>query len=474
MERIEKELNFYKKRCNDLGAKVFKLGEDLSWAKANTRRYQTTASIIQTAHSSISLNDNIKTASLNFLKIIIEKMNVDKAILLIQKNGKYEIFYSLGNNNIPSKNKLKELRLSEFGFTNSQSTDDEKNPQLISILNQPYYLFSSSIENNFSLIISKDSEDLRIRPAFTLDDKPVIEGALSVFIDIYKRKIAEDLLNTQANTFSKYVPTQFLKFLDKESIINVEPGDVCQNKMTVLFSDIRSFTTLSEKMSPNENFKFLNEYFSSIGPIIRKHNGFIDKYIGDAIMALFPNKADDAISCAIDMQDCVNQLRKTLSNKYFSELAIGIGLHSGKLMLGIIGEEERLQGTVIADAVNLASRIEGLTKILGASIITSKKMIKETSKKSKFICRDLGIVKVRGREQIVEIVEILNGISGNTYKKRLETKELFEEGVKYFINKDFEKSFELFDNVLKMDASDIAAKYYLGRSNIILNNMYEL
>ena len=474
MERIEKELNFYKKRCNDLGAKVFKLGEDLSWAKANTRRYQTTASIIQTAHSSISLNDNIKTASLNFLKIIIEKMNVDKAILLIQKNGKYEIFYSLGNNNIPSKNKLKELRLSEFGFTNSQSTDDEKNPQLISILNQPYYLFSSSIENNFSLIISKDSEDLRIRPAFTLDDKPVIEGALSVFIDIYKRKIAEDLLNTQANTFSKYVPTQFLKFLDKESIINVEPGDVCQNKMTVLFSDIRSFTTLSEKMSPNENFKFLNEYFSSIGPIIRKHNGFIDKYIGDAIMALFPNKADDAISCAIDMQDCVNQLRKTLSNKYFSELAIGIGLHSGKLMLGIIGEEERLQGTVIADAVNLASRIEGLTKILGASIITSKKMIKETSKKSKFICRELGIVKVRGREQIVEIVEILNGISGKTYKKRLETKELFEEGVEYFINKDFEKSFESFDNVLKMDASDIAAKYYLGRSNIILNNMYEL
>ena len=83
MERVEKELNFYKKRCNDLGAKVFKLGEDLSWAKTNTRRYQTTASIIQTAHNSISLNDNIKAASLNFLKIIIEKMNVDKAILLL-------------------------------------------------------------------------------------------------------------------------------------------------------------------------------------------------------------------------------------------------------------------------------------------------------------------------------------------------------------------------------------------------------
>ncbi|MBC8295129.1 MAG: adenylate/guanylate cyclase domain-containing protein [Pelagibacterales bacterium] len=474
MERVEKELNFYKKRCNDLGAKVFKLGEDLSWAKTNTRRYQTTASIIQTAHNSISLNDNIKAASLNFLKIIIEKMNVDKAILLLHKKGKYEFFYSLGNNNNTNDNELKDLRLNEFGFANSRSTDDAKNLQLISILNQPYYLFSSSVENNFSLIISKDSEDLRIRPAFTKDDKPVIEGALSVFIDIYKRKIAEDLLTTQATTFSKYVPTQFLKFLDKESIINVEPGDVCQEEMTVLFSDIRSFTTLSEKMSPNQNFKFLNKYFSSIGPIIRKHNGFIDKYIGDAIMALFPNKVDDAISCAIEMQDCVNKLRKTLSNKYFSELTIGIGLHSGKLMLGIIGEEERLQGTVISDAVNLASRIEGLTKILGASIITSKKMIKETSKKSKFIYRELGIVKVRGREQIVEIVEILNGISGKTYKKRLETKELFEQGVEYFSNKDFEKSFELFDNVLKMDASDIAAKYYLGRSNIILNNMYEL
>ena len=474
MERIEKELNFYKKRCNDLGAKVFKLGEDLSWAKTNTRRYQTTASIIQAAHNSVSINDDIQSASLNFLKIIIEKMNVDKAMILSHKNGNHEIFHSLGDDRNIKRNVLKELTINEFGFANSRSPDEEKNIHLISLLNQPYYLFSSSVENNFSLIISKDSEDLRIRPAFTKEDKPVIEGALSVFIDIYKRKKAEDLLTTQATTFSKYVPTQFLQFLDKESIINVEPGDVCQDKMTVLFSDIRSFTSLSEKMSPNDNFKFLNKYFSSIGPIIRKHNGFIDKYIGDAIMALFPNKVDDGICCAIEMQNCVKQLRRTLSNNFFSELTIGIGLHNGNLMLGIIGEEERLQGTVIADAVNLASRIEGLTKILGASIITSKKMIKETSKKSNFIYRDLGIVKVRGRAQIVEIVEILNGISSKTYKKKLETKEIFEQAVKLLINKDFEKSSELFDNVLKMDASDIAAKYYLGRSNNILSNMYEL
>ena len=109
MERLEKELNFYKKRCNDLGAKVFKLGEDLSWAKANTRRYQTTASIIQTAHSSISLNDNIKTASLNFLKIIIEKMKKRGGSIVNVTSLNSELGFSNNPGYVSSKGALKML-----------------------------------------------------------------------------------------------------------------------------------------------------------------------------------------------------------------------------------------------------------------------------------------------------------------------------------------------------------------------------
>ena len=116
-------------------------------------------------------------------------------------------------------------------------------------------------------------------------------------------------------------------------------------------------------MSPKQNFDFINEYLSQMGPIIRRHNGFIDKYIGDAIMALFPDDADRAVQAAIDMQKQVQLYNVYRQQNHLEPIAIGIGLHSGELMLGTIGEEERMESTVISDAVNLASRIEGLTRV---------------------------------------------------------------------------------------------------------------
>ncbi len=137
-------------------------------------------------------------------------------------------------------------------------------------------------------------------------------------------------------------------------------GDHVQREMTVFFSDIRDFTTLSETMTPQENFDFLNSYLRRATPIIRTNHGFIDKYIGDAIMALFPREPADALQSAVELQrDLVdyNQGRKKAGYK---PVRVGIGLHCGELILGTIGEEERMQTTVIADAVNVASRIEGL------------------------------------------------------------------------------------------------------------------
>lgn len=99
--------------------------------------------------------------------------------------------------------------------------------------------------------------------------------------------------------YARFVPREFLRFLEKESIVDVKLGDQVQKEMTVLFSDIRSFTSLSESMSPKENFNFLNSYLKRVGPVIRNHNGFIDKYIGDAIMALFPDSAQDAMNADI-------------------------------------------------------------------------------------------------------------------------------------------------------------------------------
>ncbi len=146
----------------------------------------------------------------------------------------------------------------------------------------------------------------------------------------------------------------------------------------MLFADIRNFTTLSEKMSPEETFRFLNACLSRIGPHIRANRGFVDKYIGDAIMALFPESPADAVRAALAMQREVQAYNAKTQGK--TPLAIGLGIHVGQVMMGTIGEEQRFEATVISDAVNLTARIETLTKQLGCSIFWSLPMLRGSSR----------------------------------------------------------------------------------------------
>jgi len=187
------------------------------------------------------------------------------------------------------------------------------------------------------------------------------------------RRYMEEI-ETLNKSYRRFVPEQFLTFLGHPSVVNVKLGDQVQKEMTILFSDIRSFTDISEKMSPEENFNFLNSYLNITGPHIRTHGGFIDKYIGDAIMALFPHGehgADDALKAAIEIKYSLMDFNKEREALGQIPIQVGIGLHTGMLMLGILGEAERMEGTVISDSVNLASRLEALTKHYGASLTTS-------------------------------------------------------------------------------------------------------
>jgi two-component system sensor histidine kinase ChiS len=206
----------------------------------------------------------------------------------------------------------------------------------------------------------------------------------------------------------RFVPDELTRILGKRSIVDVALGDHVEGNMGVVFSDLRAFTTLSERLSPDETFRFLNEYLREIGPVTRAHGGYIDKYVGDAILAIFPDGPDDALSAALAMQRQVDIFNEAQSRAGKPPVTIGVGVHAGPLVLGIIGETERLEGTVVADCVNLASRLEGLCEDFGVRIITTEECLAATKDPALYSTRFLGAVPVRGKADTVRAYELLD------------------------------------------------------------------
>jgi class 3 adenylate cyclase len=218
------------------------------------------------------------------------------------------------------------------------------------------------------------------------------------------RRTITDLRQTNLS-IERFVPQAFLSIVGKPSIVDVELGDNKREDMSILFSDIRSFTTLSERMTPDENFAFINAYLERMGPVIRDHDGFIDKYIGDAIMALFA-KADDAVRAGLAMLGALDEFNAQRRSAGLDPIAIGIGINSGSLMLGTIGEKHRMDGTVISDAVNLAARVESLTKDYRVPLLISEYTHRQLADPRAYDIRSVDVVVVKGKTRPVMIYEV--------------------------------------------------------------------
>ena len=263
--------------------------------------------------------------------------------------------------------------------------------------------------------------------------------------------------------YERFVPAQFLSFLEKESIVDVVLGDQVEREMTVLFSDIRDFTTLSEQMTPEENFAFINEYLGYMEPQIRSRGGFVDKYIGDAIMALFPDSADSALQGAIAMLEELkkyNQIRQTRNQK---PLQIGIGLHTGSLILGTVGGFGRMDGTAIGDAVNLSSRVEDLTKTYGTPLLITNKTLERLKSPSDYDVRFIEQVKVKGKTKAVDLFEVFSADLPELRAAKTATKTQFEQAVLFYQSGSFDAATGLFEECVNYHIDDCVARSYLER-----------
>lgn len=271
-------------------------------------------------------------------------------------------------------------------------------------------------------------------------------------------------------SYERFVPVEFLNFLSKDHITQVQLGDQIQKDMAVMFTDIRSFTTLSESMTPKQTFDFLNGYLQRIGPIIRQHNGFIDKYMGDGIMALFPRTPDDAILAAIEMRKKLIDYNIERVKWRQVEINTGIGIHVGTLMLGTIGEDKRMQGTVISDAVNLASRLESMTKDFGISILISKEVFNRLESPEKYKHRFLGNTNVKGKMESIPLFEIYDSDPDDIIRLKDLTKRDFESGLYYFSEHDYRQAKIHFCSVVSVHTEDKVAALYIRKCQEKLNS----
>lgn len=260
-------------------------------------------------------------------------------------------------------------------------------------------------------------------------------------------------------SLESFVPSDFLKMLHKNSITEVELGDNTERELTIMFSDVRAFTSISEKLSPTESFMFINDYFKHMAPIIRRHNGFIDKYLGDGIMALFPNSADDALLAGKAMMEELITFNHKNARLNKPQIAIGIGLHTGSCILGTVGEPRRMDTTVVADSVNLAARIEALTKFYQTPFIISEETRNRVSSDLRVNMRFIGEAKVKGKS-----------IKTSLYKVFLDHKydvtllDTFDLAIKYFYEKRFEEAAELFKGLSETEVRDGILDFYIQYS----------
>ena len=290
------------------------------------------------------------------------------------------------------------------------------------------------------------------------------------FNDMKNLALTQQISLTKA--YQRFVPPQLLQNLGRTSILDVKLGDQVDVEMSILFSDIRSFTALSEAMSPSENFAFVNAYLSRMGPIIRSRNGYIDKFMGDGVMALFPESVTDAVLAAVEMQKELDRYNEQQNQAGAPLIDIGVGINTGRMMLGTLGEADRMEGSVISDAVNLASRLEALTKRYGSKVIISEHTCQQLDT-AKIACREIDSVVVKGKDTPVRIFEVIDGEPPKLARLKRDDLAKFKKALSLYKDQKFAEARDLFAVILRHSENDNVASLYVERCDRLLEEGWD-
>ncbi len=258
----------------------------------------------------------------------------------------------------------------------------------------------------------------------------------------------------------RFVPQQIFKYLGKKGITDIHLGDQVQQNMAVMVANIRSFHQLSKQLTPKQNFDFMNGFLKRFSPYVRTEEGLISKYLGAGFMALFPARNEDALRAAVAIRKELVKYNESLKASGFAPVELGMAIHKGPLMLGIVGEEQRMEGNVISDDVNITAALERMSDAMGATILVTRTYFEQLRSPERFRYRVLGRIRIDGKDDPIELVDVYEGDVESERQLKDRTRAMFEKGIMLCQEGRFFDARETFIEVIKINRFDKAAKLY--------------
>ncbi|MBN2441201.1 MAG: response regulator [Spirochaetales bacterium] len=321
-------------------------------------------------------------------------------------------------------------------------------------------LNSSSNSEDIEKALAKGAIDYVNKPINKIELFSRIKTAIRLKL---QRERIRNVIHKIRYGYKRFIPFDLLKLLNKKSVLRIELGDHTEKVMTIFFFDINNFSSPTYSLPPLENIQLFNRYLRQMGPIIRHHYGFINTYIGNSVMALFPKSADDAVQAAIKIHEELIALNAELGKN----MRIGIGIHTCRLILGTVGSTDSMYGTALSKTFNLVYRMENLTKKFNAHIIISTETLMALADPNSYYYRFLDVVKSEGEMKPVSVFEILT-VKEQDLEKRRNNLRNFEAGIIHYQKKEYKTALTIFKTIIIEDPDDYAVKIYIKRCEFFI------
>lgn len=410
------------------------------------------------------------------LRVVFENAGATKAILIecrqehLFEVASLELFegkekFTMANVEINQANNLSQnivrytIRSRESLVFSKSDMNGRFNQDPYIINQQPKSVFCLPILHQDIILGVLYLENNVTEGAFT-DDRVTVLSTLAsqIAVSLENARHYDVMKNLYLST-ERFVPKAFLQLLQKKTIEDIQVGDSAVVNLATMFADIRNFTTISEAIGVDRTAYLLNTYMKQMTPIIRRHKGFVSHFLGDGIMALFPRHYTDALNAALEMRAALPEFNALIEAQGYDPIETGIGVHAGPAMLITLGEEERLDASVISDVVNSASRIEGLNKVYGTGLLISDVVYHSISDPSKYLMRVIDKVRVKGRVQAIQVYEVL--IKPQDKDLVNHTQRYFDEftaGFRAYEAGDFVTAEKIFQQCLAQQPEDTPAR----------------